>query len=193
MRRAVVVDTARIGMTKAFRGSLNNTRPDDQLAFVMAALVDRAGVERDRIEDVVVGCAFPEGPQGNNVARVSALLAGFPETTPGVTINRFCSSGSQSIALAASEIVTGSADVAIGAGVETITMIRDGSYNKKRVKNPVAAERFPGLYMAMGDTAEIVAERYGVSREDQDRYGLLSQQRTAEAQQRGLFDGEIIP
>lgn len=193
MRRAVVVDSVRIGMTKAFRGSLNNTRPDDQLAFVMDALVRRVGLEHDRVEDVVVGCAFPEGPQGNNVARVSALLAGFPETVPGVTINRFCSSGSQSVALAASEIITGSVDVAIGAGVETITMIRDGNFNKKRLKNPTAVERFPALYMAMGDTAEVVAERYGISREDQDRYGLLSQQRTAEAQRRGLFDEEIIP
>jgi acetyl-CoA acetyltransferase family protein len=193
MRRAVIVDSARTGMTKAFRGSLNNTRPDDQLAFVIRSLVERAGVPPEAVEDVVVGCAFPEGPQGSNIARVSALLAGLPVTTTGVTINRFCSSGSQAIATAASEILQGAADVVIGSGVETITMIRDGNYNKKRLKNPVANEKFPGLYIAMGITAENVASRYGVSREDQDRYGVLSQERIAAAQDNDLFADEILP
>ncbi len=192
MRRAVVVDSARLGMCKAFRGSLNDTRPDDQLAFVMRAVLERSGVDPGAVEDVATGCAFPEGPQGNNISRVASLLAGLPVTSSAVTVNRFCSSGSQAIALAASEIQAG-ADVAIGAGVETITMIRDGNYNKARVKNRVANERFPGLYMSMGITAENVADRYGVSREDQDAYALLSQQRVAAAQTNGLLDDEIVP
>jgi acetyl-CoA acyltransferase len=193
MKRAVIVDSVRTGMTKAFRGSLNNTRPDDQLAFVIRSLVERTGLPPDQVEDVSVGCAFPEGPQGSNIARVSALLAGLPVTTTGVTINRFCSSGSQAIAVAASEIAEGAVDVVIGAGVETITMIRDGNYNKRKLKNPVANEQFPGLYLSMGITAENVAVRYDVSREAQDRYAALSQQRTAEAQKQGLFDDEIVP
>lgn len=192
MRRVAVVDSVRIGMCKAFRGSLNITRPDDQLAHVISALVDRVGIDKELVEDVVTGCAIPEGPQGNNVARVAALLAGLPLTTSGVTVNRFCSSGSQAIALAASEIFEGS-DVVIGSGVETVTMIRTGDFNGRTVKNPIARERFPGLYMAMGQTAENVADRYHVSREDQDAYALLSQQRTAAAQQGGLFDEEIVP
>lgn len=192
MSRAAIVDSVRIGMCKAFRGSLNLTRPDDQLAHVLRALVDRAGIAPEQVEDVVVGCAIPEGPQGNNVARVASLLAGLPIETPGVTVNRFCSSGSQAIALAAQEIAEG-ADVVIGSGVETVTMIRDGSFNGAKVKNPVARERFPGLYLAMGATAENVARRYDVSREEQDAYALLSQQRTAAAQAAGLFDDEIVP
>src|SRR6476646_9665380 len=157
MRRAVIVDSARIGMCKAFRGSLNNTRPDDQLAFLIRAVLERTGVDPAAVEDVVTGWAFPEGPQGKNISRVASLLAGLPVTSAAVTVNRFCSSGSQAIALAASEIQAGS-EVAIGAGVETITMIRDGNYNKARVKNRVADDQFPGLYMSMGIRAENVAE-----------------------------------
>ena len=190
--RVVVADSVRIGLTKAFRGSLNNTRPDDQLAFVLRSLIGRHDLDPAVVDDVVVGCAFPEGPQGNNVARVASMLAGLPAATTAMTVNRFCSSGSQAIASAASEIREGS-DVAIGAGVETITMIRDGNFNKARLKNRTAATRFPGLYMPMGLTAENVADRYGVSRENQDAYGLRSQQRTAEAQKAGLFDDEIVP
>lgn len=192
MRRVAIVDSVRIGMCKAFRGSLNNTRPDDQLAHVIKAVVERSGIEPDLVEDVVTGCAIPEGPQGNNVARVAALLAGLPLTTSGVTVNRFCSSGSQAVALAASEILEG-VEVAIGSGVETITMIRNENFNGRQVKNPIARERFPGLYMAMGQTAENVASRYDVSRADQDAYALLSQQRTAAAQDSGILDDEIIP
>ncbi|WP_029137332.1 thiolase family protein [Nakamurella lactea] len=193
MRHAVIVDSARIGMTKAFRGSLNNTRPDDQLAFVIQAVVRRNDLDPAAVDDVSVGCAFPEGPQGNNIARVAALLAGLPERTTGVTVNRFCSSGSQAIAIAAASIAEGAADVVIGAGVETVTMIRDGNYNEAKIKNDVVSERFPGIYLPMGITAENVAARYGISREEQDRYGVESQRRTAAAQDGGVFDEEIVP
>lgn len=193
MRSAAIVDSARIGICKAFKGSLNATRPDDQLAHVMAAVVERLDLDPALVEDVVAGCAIPEGPQGNNVARVASLMAGFPITTAGVTVNRFCSSGSQAVAYAAAQIREGSADVVMAGGVETVSMIRDGNFNGRKMKNPVGRERFPGLYMAMGDTAENVARRYGVTREDQDAYALLSQQRVAAAQSAGWLDDEIVP
>lgn len=192
VRRVVIIDSVRIGMCKAFRGSLNNTRPDDQLAFVIRSLVQRAGVDPADVEDVLTGCAFPEGPQGNNIARVAALLAGLPVSSSAVTVNRFCSSGSQAIAFAAAQIAEGS-NVVVGSGVESITMIRDGNFNKAKVKNAVANAAYPGLYMSMGLTAENVAHRYSVSREDQDAYGLLSQTRTAAAQEAGWLDDEIVP
>jgi acetyl-CoA acyltransferase len=192
-RRVVVVDSVRTGMCKAHRGSFNNPRPDDQLAHCIAALVKRTNLDSTQVEDVITGCAFPEGPQGNNVSRIALLLAGLDISTPGATVNRFCSSGSQAIALAASEIISGEIDIAIGAGVETISLIRDGNFNGARLRNPRLVKSMPAIYMAMGKTAEVVAERYHVSREAQDEFALLSQQRTAAAQSARLFDEEIVP
>jgi acetyl-CoA acetyltransferase family protein len=145
------------------------------------------------IEDVIVGCGFPEGCQGMNTARVAAMAAGLPKKSAATTVNRFCSSGSQAVMMAAHSIINEGADVAIGAGVETITMMQDGSQNTSRLANAAAMKRFPGLYFPMGITAEIVAERYSVSREDQDAYALQSQQRYAKAVEAGHIAEEIAP
>jgi len=192
MKEAVVVSNVRTGLAKSYRGSFNQTRPDDLLSHVLDAAMKRVPkVEKGEVEDVVAGCGFPEGPQGMNVARIALLGAGFPETTAGTTVNRFCSSGSQAIAMAAQEI-WGGADVAIGAGVESITM-GEGKMNMNDLLNMRVQELWPGVYMPMGQTAEVVAERYKISREDQDKFGLRSQLRYAEAQKKGFIDEEIAP
>ncbi len=193
-REAVIVDSVRSGLTKAHRGSFNLTEPADYLAHTLRSVVERAaGLDPAEIDDVIVGCGMPEGCQGMNMARIAAMAAGFPKQVPATTVNRFCSSGSQAVMMAAHEIIHEGADVAIGAGVETITMMQDGTQNTNRMVNAAAKERFPGLYYPMGVTAEIVAERYGVSREDQDAYGLLSQQRYAAADKQGYVAEEIVP
>lgn len=193
-REAVIVDSVRTALCKAHRGSFNLTRPDDQLAFCYEQLFERnPALAKEEVEDVIAGCATPEGPQGLNVARVSSLLAGIPASVPAATVNRFCSSGSQAVAMAAHQIIQEGLDVAIGSGVESITMMQDGSQNVKRLVNRTAKERFPGLYMPMGITAEVVAERYAISREDQDAYSLMSQQRMARAQEKGYYEQEIAP
>ena len=192
-REVVIVDSLRTGLTKAHRGSFNLTEPVDYTAHVLRELVARhANLDAEEIEDVIVGCAYPEGCQGMNMARIAAMAAGFPLSVAGTTVNRFCSSGSQAIAMAAHRIQEG-ADVAIGAGCETITMMQDGTQNTHRLVNQVARERFPGLYYPMGITAEIVAERYGVTREAQDEYSLQSQQRYASAVEAGKIAEDIAP
>ncbi|RIL04823.1 MAG: acetyl-CoA C-acyltransferase [Proteobacteria bacterium] len=191
-REVVIVDSIRTGLAKAGRGSFNMTEPVEYLAHCLRSVVERAGVDPMEIEDVIAGTGFPEGCQGMNMARIAAVAAGFPKEVAGATVNRFCSSGSQAIMMAAQRIQEG-ADVAIGAGVETITMMTDGTQNTHRLANKTAAERFPGLYYPMGITAEIVAERYKVSREDQDQYGLQSQQRYAAAWDKGWVQEEIVP
>jgi len=190
-REAVVVATARTALAKSFRGSLNLTRPEDMIAHCIRAVIERVpGVSTDelatRIEDVVIGCGYPGGVQGMNIARVASLLAGLPVEVAGATVNRFCSSGLQAVAMAAWQIINEGAEVAIGGGVESITML-----NADRVPHPEVNSRYPGVYMVMGETAELVAKRYGVSREQQDAYALLSQQRTAQAQAAGLMKEEI--
>ena len=193
-REAVIVDSVRSGLTKAHRGSFNLTEPADYLAHTLRSVVERAaGLDPAEIDDVIVGCGMPEGCQGMNMARIAAMAAGFPKQVPATTVNRFCSSGSQAVMMAAHEIIHEGADVAIGAGVETITMMQDGTQNTNRMVNAAAKERFPGLYYPMGVTAEIVAERYDISREDQDAYGLLSQQRYAAADKQGYVAEEIVP
>ena len=189
MREAVVVASSRTGLAKSFRGSFNVTRPEVLAAHcVQDVLRKTPQIDPKEIEDVVLGCAQPHGPQGHNIARISAMLAGLPASVAGTTINRFCSSGLQAIALTAHQIMNEGVDAAIGGGVESISLNpRDWS------PNPELEKRMPGLYMVMGDTAEIVAKRYKVSRRAQDEYSLLSQQRTARAQQEGFFQGEIAP
>jgi acetyl-CoA acyltransferase len=189
MREAVVVASSRTALTKSFRGSFNITRPDELAAHcIKDTLRKTPKLDPNEIEDVVLGCAQPHGPQGHNIARIAAMLAGLPTTVAGTTINRFCSSGLQAIALAAHQIVNEGVDAAIGGGVESISVIpRDSS------PNPALQEKMPGLYMVMGDTAEVVAKRYKISRQAQDEYSLLSQQRTARAQKEGFFEGEIAP
>lgn len=189
MREAVVVASSRTPLAKSFRGSLNITRPDDQLAHCIKDVLRKTPqVDHSEVEDVITGCGYPAGAQGSNIARVAALLAGLPVTVAGVTVNRFCSSGLQAVAMAAHQIINEGAEVAIGSGVESITMM--GRDNKP---NPWIQEHYPGIYMVMGDTAEVVAKRYKISRETQDEYALSSQQRTARAQAEGFFKDEIAP
>jgi len=193
-REAVIVDSLRTGLTKAHRGSFNMTEPVDYTAHVLREVVARHGeLDPAEIEDVILGCGHPEGCMGMNMGRIAAMAAGFPKEVAGTTVNRFCSSGSQSIAMAAQMIVNEGADAAIGAGVETITMMQDGTQNTNRMVSATARERFPGLYFPMGITAEIVAERYKISREDQDRYALQSQQRYAKAVEDGRVAPDIAP
>lgn len=193
-REAVIVESLRTGLTKANRGSFNLTEPVDYLAHTLRAVAEAVpNLDLAEIEDVIVGCGFPEGCQGMNTARIAAMAAGFPKEVAATTVNRFCSSGSQAVMMAAHEILNEGADVAIGAGVETITMMQDGSQNTSRLANKAARERFPGLYFPMGITAEIVAERYGIEREAQDAYALQSQQRYAKAVQEGRIAEEIAP
>jgi acetyl-CoA acyltransferase len=189
MREAVVVRSKRTPLAKSGRGSFNMTRPDDLAAHAIAELL-RAVPQLDakEIEEVVMGCGQPHGAQGHNIARVAALRAGLPVTTPGVTVNRFCNSGLQAIVQAAHMVIQEGVDAAIGGGVESITMMqRDTS------PNPWVKEHYPGLYMVMGETAEVVAKRYKVSRRAQDELALDSQQRIARAQKDGFFKAEIAP
>ena len=193
-REAVVVESLRTGLTKAHRGSFNITEPVDYLAHTLRSVAEAVpALDPADIEDVIVGCGFPEGCQGMNTARIAAMAAGFPKEVAATTVNRFCSSGSQAVMMAAHAILNEGADVAVGAGVETITMMQDGSQNTSRLANTTARERFPGLYFPMGITAEIVAERYGVEREAQDAYALQSQQRYAKAADAGWIREEIAP
>jgi acetyl-CoA acyltransferase len=193
-REAVIVDSVRTPLCKAHRGSFNRTRPDDMLAFVIDQLfVRNPRVDRAEVGDVIAGCGMPEGPQGMNVARIATMLAGLPSSVAAVTVNRFCSSGSQAVAMAAHQIIHEGVEVAVGSGVETITMMQDGTQNLNRLVNPEAQRRFPGLYFPMGITAEVVAERYKISREDQDAYSLQSQQRYAAAVESGAVAEEIAP
>jgi acetyl-CoA acyltransferase len=189
MREAVIVASSRTALAKSFRGSFNLTRPDDLAAHCIGDVLRKTPqLDASEVEDVILGCGQPHGAQGHNIARVSALLAGLPTSVGGVTLNRFCSSGLQSIALAAYQIVNGGADAAIGGGVESITMTP-----RNQDPNPRLLEKMPGVYMVMGETAEVVAKRYKIGRQAQDEYALLSQQRTARAQQEGFFQDEIAP
>ena len=189
MREAVIVASSRTPLAKSHRGSFNMTRPDDLAAHCITDTLRKVpAVSATEIEEVILGCGQPHGPQGHNVARVAALRAGLPVTTAGLTVNRFCNSGLQAIVQAAHMVTSEGVETAIGGGVESITMMqRDNS------PNPVVKAQHPGLYMVMGETAEVVAKRYHVSRDAQDEYSLISQQRVARAQQDGFFTGEIAP
>ena len=193
MREAVIVATARTGMAKSFRGSFNLTRPDDMAAHcVKEALKKVPQLDPKEVEDVVMGTGFPEGPQGFNVGRNVAVMAGLPITVPGVTVSRFCSSGLNAVAVAAHMVQVEGADVMIGGGLESITMLQN-DFNKNNLFNPWLLDHKKAIYMPMGLTAEVVAERYKVSREKQDELALASQQRTAAAQQAGKLQDEIAP
>ena len=193
-REAVIVGSLRTGLAKAHRGSFNLTEPVDYTAHVMREVVNQhPNLDKAEIEDVILGCGHPEGCMGMNMGRIAAMVADIPQTAAATTVNRFCSSGSQAIMMAANSILQDGAEVAIGAGVETISMMQDGTQNTNRLANANAAARFPGLYHPMGITAECVAERYGISREDQDAYALQSQQRYAAAVEKGWVAEEIAP
>lgn len=192
MPNAVIVSAARTAVGKAPRGTLRTMRPEDMAAAVIRAVLDRAeGVDAAEVEDVIMGCAMPEAEQGMNVARISALRAGLPVTVPGQTVNRFCSSGLQTIALAAQQIMAGMGDTLIAGGVESMSRVPMSS--NKFMANPDLALEYPGIYLGMGLTAENVARQYEVSREEQDRFALRSHQRAAAAADAGKFASEIVP
>jgi acetyl-CoA C-acetyltransferase len=193
MREAVIVSTARTPIGKAYRGAFNNTQGQELIGHALAQAVKRAGVAPAEVEDIVVGCAMQQGSTGGNVARQGLLRAGFPVTVPGMSIDRQCSSGLMAIATAAKQIVHDGMQVTIGGGVESISLVQNDKMNRFRAGDPWLVKNLPQIYMTMIETAEIVADRYGVSREAQDQYSLQSQQRTAAAQAEGRYDAEIAP
>jgi acetyl-CoA acyltransferase len=192
MKEAVVVSAVRTAVGKAPRGILKDTRPDDIAAIVIKEALARApGLKVEEVDDFVLGCAFPESDQGLNLARVVAIRAGFPDTLPGQTVNRFCSSGLQAIATAAYEIMVGAAEVMIAGGVEFMSQVPIMGLTPS--PNPYLVEHNPQIYTSMGLTAENVAEKFGITREEQDRFALLSHQKAAKAIKEGKFKEEIIP
>src|SRR5215468_9256127 len=193
MSEAVIVSTARTPIGRAYRGAFNDTQGQALAGHVVAEAVRRAGVDPAEVEDVVLGAALQQGSSGYNVARQAAIRAGLPISVPGMTIDRQCSSGLMAIATAAKEIMHDGMSIAIGGGVESISLVQNDKRNEYRAQDPWLIEHRPDLYMTMIETAEIVAERYQVTRETQDEYALLSQSRTAAAQQAGRFDQEIVP
>ena len=193
MAEAVIVDSVRTGLAKSFRGGFNQTRADNMTAHIVDALMDRnPEVDPSTVEDKILGCGAPEGAQGHNIARNVAVLSKLPIEVGGTTVNRYCSSGLQTVAMAATQVQSGFADCIIAGGVESISTTQ-GKSNTHMYVNEKLAEEAPGIYHAMGTTAETVAKRYGVTREAQDEYALSSQERCAKAQDQGLFDDEIIP
>jgi acetyl-CoA C-acetyltransferase len=193
MREAVIVSAARTPIGKAYRGAFNNTYGATLAGHSIAAVVERAGIDPGEIDDVAMGCALEQGTTGNNIARQAALRAGLPKTVAGMTMDRQCSSGLMAIATAAKYIINAGAPIAIGGGVESISLVQNGNMNGFMAGDPWLREHVPELQTSMIETAEIVAERYGISREAQDDYALMSQQRTAQAQAEGRFDNEIVP
>lgn len=192
MREAVIVAGVRTAVGKAHKGTLKNTRPDELGAAVVRELMRRVPqVDPKEVEDVIMGCAMPEGEQGLNIARIIAVRAGLPTEVPGMTVNRFCSSGLQTIAMAAEKIMCGFADVVIAGGVESMSMVPMTGY--KPSPNPYLMEHYPQIYMSMGHTAEEVARRFGISREDQDRFAVESHRKAHKAIQEGKFKDEIVP
>ncbi len=192
MPEAVIVDCLRTAVAKAPRGAFRNTRPDDLAAAVIRALLEKyPQVAASEIEDVILGCAMPEGESGSNMARIAGLRAGLPDTVPGITINRFCSSGLQAIALAANQIRSGAAHILIAGGSESMSMIPFAGNNP--APNPWLAEHHPEVYMSMGLTAEEVRKRYAITREDADAFAFRSHQNALAAQAAGKFTDEIVP
>ena len=193
MKTAVIVDSVRTGLAKSHRGGFNMTRPDDMLAHIINGMLDRnPNLPPEMVEDVIMGCGNPEGAMGHNIGRNAAVLSNLPLTVGGTTVNRYCSSGLQSISMAASQIMAGCYDTVIAGGVEQITML-SGKQNMDGFVNEKLAESHPGIYHPMGITAECVANRYNVSRETQDEIAFESQKRTAAAQEADKFTDEIIP
>ncbi|GGL81573.1 acetyl-CoA acetyltransferase [Deinococcus aerolatus] len=193
MPEAVIVSTARTPIGKAYRGYLNDTHGSDLGAHAVTHAVQRAGIDPAEIEDVIMGAGNPEGATGSNIARQIALRAGFPVSVAGVTVNRFCSSGLNTIALAANHVMAGQGEIFVAGGLESISLTQNEHANKYRLRGEWLMEHKPAIYMSMLETAEVVAKRYGISREQQDEYALKSQQRTAAAQEAGKFDHEIVP
>jgi acetyl-CoA C-acetyltransferase len=193
MREAIIVSTARTPIGKAYRGAFNNTQAQELGGHVIAEAVKRAKVDAAEIGDVVMGAALQQGSSGGNTARQCAMRAGLPTSIAGMSVDRQCASGLMAIATAAKEIVVDGLQVAVGGGLESISLVQNERINRWRGQDPVLVQRLPALYMTMLETAEVVAGRYNVSREAQDQYSLQSQQRTAQGQSDGRFDAEIVP
>ncbi len=193
MTEVVIASTARTPIGKAYRGAFNNTHGATMGGHVIAHAVERAGVEPGEIDDVLIGVANPEGATGHNIARQCALRAGLPVTVAGATVNRFCSSGLQTIAMAAGRVAHEGVPVMVAGGLESISLVQNEHMNGHRVHEPWLIENKPEIYLSMIETAEVVAKRYGISREAQDEYALSSQMRTAAGQESGRFDAEIVP
>ncbi|MDH3336416.1 MAG: acetyl-CoA C-acyltransferase [Gammaproteobacteria bacterium] len=193
MREAVIVSTARTPIGKAYRGAFNNTEAPTLGGHAVKHAVERAGLEPAEVEDVMMGCALPQGTQGQNIGRQIALAAGLPVTTAGMTVDRQCSSGMMAIALAAKTVVCDNVDIMVGGGLESVSLVQNEHMNMYRVPDPRLIKMHKHIHMPMIDTAEVVAKRYSVSREAQDEYALQSQQRTAAGQEAGHFDDEIVP
>jgi len=193
MREAVIVSTARTPIGKAHRGAFNDTQAQELAGHAIRHAVGRAGVDPGEIEDVIMGCALQQGSTGSNVGRQAAMRADLPTSVAGMSIDRQCASGMMAIATAAKQIVHDGMTVAVGGGVESISLVQNQNVRTDRLRDPWLVERLPALYMTMIETAETVGDRYGIARETQDEFALQSQMRTASAQQRGAFDDEIVP
>jgi acetyl-CoA C-acetyltransferase len=193
MPDAAIVSTARTPIGKAYRGAFNNTHGAVMGAHVVRQAVERARIEPGEVEDVIMGCALPEGATGGNIARQCAIRAGLPVTAAGTTVNRFCSSGMQAIAIAAQRVIVDRVPIVVAGGLESISLVQNEHMNLHRLREEWIEEHKPELYMAMIETAEVVARRYDIPREAQDAYALVSQQRTAAGQREGRFDREIAP
>ncbi|OGK88379.1 MAG: acetyl-CoA acetyltransferase [Candidatus Rokubacteria bacterium GWC2_70_16] len=193
MPEAVIVSTARTPIGRAYRGAFNNTHGATLGGHVISHAVKRAGLEPGEVEDVIMGCALPEGATGQNIARQTALRAGLPVTTSGATVNRFCSSGMQAIAIAAQRVLVDRVPIMVAGGLESVSLVQNEHFNNHRIHEAWIDEHKPEVYMPMLETAEVVAKRYDVTREQQDEYALASQQRVAAGQRAGKFDAEIVP
>ncbi|MEW9552059.1 acetyl-CoA C-acyltransferase [Nonomuraea sp. NPDC050783] len=193
MRNAVIVSTARTPIGRAYRGAYNDTSGQELAGHVIRAAVERAGLEGPEIDDVILGCAMQQGSTGFNVARQSALRAGLPDSVAGMSVDRQCASGLMAIATAAKQIVHDGMQVVVGGGVESISLVQNDHQNGYRAEDSWLLARIPDIYLPMLNTAEIVADRYGVTREEQDAFALMSQMRTAAAQAEGRFSDELAP
>ena len=193
MREAVIVSTARTPIGKAFRGAFNDTEAPAMGGHVVKHAVERAGIDPASVDDVILGLAAPQGTQGYNVGRLSAMAAGLPETVAGMQVDRMCSSGLMTIGLAAKSIMTNEQDIIVAGGLESISLVQNKHKNSYRAVSKAVLANSPNMYLQMIETAEIVADRYGISRQAQDEYSFQSQQRTAAAQAAGKFDDEIVP
>ena len=193
MRSAVIVSTARTPIGRAYRGAFNDTQAQALAGHAIAEAVKRAGIDPAEVDDVILGAALQQGSTGSNIARQAALRAGLPQSVAGMSLDRQCASGMMAIATAAKQILHDEMTITIGGGVESISLVQTNDIRRDRAQDPALLESVPGLYMSMLETAEIVSQRYGVTRDAQDEYALRSQQRTASAQQAGRFDDEIAP
>ena len=192
MREAVIISAARTALGKGIKGTLRNTRPDELARCAISAVVSRTpGLKTDQVDDVIIGCAMPEGPQGMNVARIASLRAGLPVSVPALTINRFCGSGLQSIAFAVNQIQSGGADIVIAGGTESMSLVPLGGNNFS--PNPYLVDSYPDVYLNMGLTAENLGKKYSISRDDQDLFAYQSHQKSIKAIKKNKFKDEIIP